>query len=79
MTRLGLAIPFSNTVHFADHLKLAQEAEARGYDTVWTGEVGGPDAVTTMTLLATNTKRVTIATGIIPPDRTEQVPVAYAR
>lgn len=66
MTRLGLAIPFSNPMPFTDHLKLAQEAEARGYDTVWTAEVGGPDAVTTMTLLATNTKRLRIATGIIP-------------
>lgn len=66
VTRLGVAVPFSSTVRFADHLKLAQEAEARGYDTVWTGEVGGPDVVTTLTLLATNTKRVKIATGIVP-------------
>ncbi len=66
MTRFGLAVPFSNPLPFVDHLKLAQEAEARGYDTVWTAEVGGPDAVTTMTLLATNTKRLKIATGVIP-------------
>lgn len=66
MTHLGLAIPFSNPMPFADHLRLAQEAEARGYDAAWTAEVGGPDAVTTMTLLATNTRRLTIATGVIP-------------
>ena len=66
MTRLGLAIPFSNPIPFADHLRLAAEAEARGYDAAWTAEVGGPDAVTTMTLLATSTKRLTIATGVIP-------------
>ncbi|MBI4611418.1 MAG: LLM class flavin-dependent oxidoreductase [Candidatus Rokubacteria bacterium] len=66
MTRLGVAIPFSNPMPFADHLGLAQEAEARGYDAAWTAEVGGPDAVTTMTLLATNTRRLEIATGVIP-------------
>ena len=64
--RLGLAVPFSNPMPLADHLKLAQEAEARGYDTVWTAEVGGPDAVTTMTLLLTSTTRLKVATGIIP-------------
>lgn len=66
MSRLGLAVPFSNPLPFADHLKLAREAEARGYDMAWTAEVGGPDAITTMSLLATNTTRLRIATGIIP-------------
>ena len=66
MPKLGLAIPFSNPMPFADHLKLAREAEARGYHTAWTAEVGGPDAVTTMTLLATNTNTLKVATGIIP-------------
>ncbi len=66
MTRLGLAVPFSNPMSLADHLELAREAEARGYDAAWTAEVGGPDAVTTMTLLATKTGRLRIASGIIP-------------
>lgn len=66
MTRLGLAIPFSNPMPLTDQLELAQDAEARGYDTIWINEVNGSDAVTTMTLLATNTKRLNIAAGIIP-------------
>ncbi|MFQ5897870.1 MAG: LLM class flavin-dependent oxidoreductase [Candidatus Methylomirabilia bacterium] len=66
MSPLGVVIPFSNPMPVADHLKLAQEAEARGYHTAWTGEIAGSDAVTTMTLLATNTRALQIATGIIP-------------
>jgi probable F420-dependent oxidoreductase len=50
----------------ADHLRLARAADALGYDTAWTAEVGGPDAITTMTLLATETERLRIASGIIP-------------
>jgi len=66
MTRHGLAIPFSNPMPLPDQLKLAQEAEARGYDTVWINEINGPDSVTTMALLATHTERVSIVSGIIP-------------
>ncbi len=66
MTRLGLAVPFSNPMPLADLLQLAREAEASGYDSAWTAEVAGPDAVTTMTLLATTTERLRIASGIIP-------------
>jgi len=66
MTRLGLAVPFSNPMPLADHLQLAREAEARSYDAAWTAEVGGPDAITTMSLLATKTERLRIASGIIP-------------
>ncbi len=66
MTRYGLVIPFSNPMPLTDQLKLAREAEARGYDTVWVNEINSTDAVTTMALLASHTERVKIASGIIP-------------
>jgi probable F420-dependent oxidoreductase len=66
MTRYGLAIPFSNPMPLTDQLKLAREAEARGYHTAWINEVSGSDAVTTMALLATHTERLSIVSGIIP-------------
>ncbi len=66
MRRLGLALPFTQAFPLSDYLSLAREAEAAGYDTLWTGEVGGPDAVSTMTLLASHTERVNVASGVMP-------------
>jgi probable F420-dependent oxidoreductase len=66
VTRLGLAASFFHTFGPADYVAFAREAEQRGYDTLWTGETAGPDAFTTMTLVAANTTRVRLATGVIP-------------
>ena len=66
MTRLGLALPFTQAFPLSEYLALAAEAEAAGYDTLWTGEIGGADAVTMMTLLASRTGRINVASGIIP-------------
>lgn len=66
MNRLGLALPFTQALPLPDYLALAAQAEAAGYDTLWTGEVNGTDAITTMTLLASHTKRINVASGIIP-------------
>jgi len=66
MSRLGLALPFTQALPLPDYPALAAQAEAAGYDTLWTGEVNGPDAVTTMTLLASHTGRINVASGIIP-------------
>ena len=64
--KLGLALPFTQAFPLPQYLALAAQAEAAGYDTLWTGEVGGGDAVTTMALLASHTKRVNVASGILP-------------
>ena len=66
MTRLGLAASFFHTFGPADYVALAREAEQRGYDTLWTGEVAGPDAFTILTLVAAHTTRLRLATGVIP-------------
>jgi len=66
MARLGFALPFTQALPLPDYPALAAQAEAAGYDTLWTGEVNGPDAVTTMTLLASHTGRINVASGIIP-------------
>jgi probable F420-dependent oxidoreductase len=64
--RLGLAMPFFPALGNADYVALAREAEARGYDTAWTAEVSGQDAFTTMTLIASQTTRLRVATGVVP-------------
>jgi len=65
-SRLGLAVPFFQTLGAAEYLGLAREAEARGYDTAWTAEVAGQDAFTTMALIASQTTRLRVATGVVP-------------
>jgi len=74
MTRLGVSLPFLRPLALDEYIGLAREAEARGYDTIWTGESAGADAITTMTVLATHTTRVQIASGVIPVQiRTPQI------
>ncbi len=65
-TRLGVSLSLLRPLALDDFVALAREAEARGYDTIWTGESAGGDAITTMTVLATHTRRVSIASGVIP-------------
>ena len=66
MSRLGASLPFLRPLALPDYIALAREAEARGYDAIWTGESAGSDAVTTMSIAATHTRRVDIASGVIP-------------
>jgi probable F420-dependent oxidoreductase len=63
---LGLSLPLFPHIPLGEYLGVAREVEARGYDTVWVGEAGGMDAVTPMTLLASATTRIRIASGVIP-------------
>lgn len=66
MSRLGVSLPFLRPLGLDDYVALARESEARGYDTIWTGESAGADAITAMTILATHTRRVSVASGVIP-------------
>jgi len=49
----------------ADNVALAQEAERLGYDSLWTAEAYGSDAVTTLTWLAARTGRIRVGTAIL--------------
>src|ERR671924_1028604 len=54
-----------------DQMKLAQEADRVGYDSIWAAEAYGSDAATVMAWLAANTNRAKIASGIFQmPART---------
>src|SRR5919198_6279337 len=54
-----------------DQMKLAQEADRLGYDSIWAAEAYGSDAATVMAWLAANTKSAKIASGIFQmPART---------
>ena len=62
--KLGLSIGYSRA-HLDIPVKLVQRAEELGYDSVWTAEAYGSDAVTPLAYLAALTKRIKLGTGIM--------------
>ena len=64
--RLGAVLAAFPALPLADFLALARDVEARGYHTAWAGETAGGDAITLMTLLASHTERLGVASGVIP-------------
>jgi F420-dependent oxidoreductase-like protein len=62
--KLGLAIGYSGA-RLDVPVKLVQRAEALGYDSVWTAEAYGSDAVTPLAYLAALTTRIRLGTGIM--------------
>lgn len=67
----GLAMPL------AEFPGLAREAEARGYRTAWVGEASGLEAIALSTLIATHTRTLKIANGVIPVQT--RTPVVYGQ
>jgi alkanesulfonate monooxygenase SsuD/methylene tetrahydromethanopterin reductase-like flavin-dependent oxidoreductase (luciferase family) len=61
--KLGLSIGYSKA-HLDIPVKLVQRAEELGYDSVWSAEAYGSDAVTPLAYLAALTKRIRLGTGI---------------
>jgi F420-dependent oxidoreductase-like protein len=69
--RLGLNLGYWSAQPMSDPVTLALEAERLGYDSVWTAEAYGSDAVTTLTWLAAKTERINVGTAIMQmPART---------
>ena len=62
--KLGLSIGYSGA-RLDVPVALVQRAEALGYDTVWTAEAYGSDAVSPLAYLAAVTQRIRLGTGIM--------------
>jgi F420-dependent oxidoreductase-like protein len=62
--KLGLQLGYSGA-HLDVPVALVQRAEALGYDSVWTAEAYGSDAVTPLAYLAAKTERIKLGTGIM--------------
>src|SRR6476646_4397804 len=62
--KLGLSIGYSRA-QLEVPVQLVQRAEELGYDSVWTAEAYGSDAVTPLAYLAAVTKRIKLGTGIM--------------
>src|ERR1700691_248812 len=62
--KLGLSMGYSKaTIDLP--VALVQRAEALGYDSVWSAEAYGSDAVTPLAFLAAVTKKIRLGTGIM--------------
>ena len=59
--RIGAVLAAFPALPLGDYLALVRDCEARGYDSAWLGETAGGDAVTLMTLIASHTQRMGIA------------------
>ena len=62
--KLGLSIGYSGA-RLDVPVELVQRAEALGYDSVWTAEAYGSDAVSPLAYLAAVTKRIKLGTGVM--------------
>jgi F420-dependent oxidoreductase-like protein len=62
--KLGLSIGYSKA-HLDLPVTLVQRAEELGYDSVWSAEAYGSDAVSPLAYLAALTKRIRLGTGIM--------------
>ena len=68
--RLGLAIGYSGSNLEID-MDLIKEAEALGYDSIWSAEAWGSDAVSPLAWIGAQTTRIKLGTGIMQiPART---------
>ena len=63
--KLGLGLDLWAGKGLSVPLDEIQRAEGLGYDSVWTAEAYGSDAITPLAFIAAHTKRIKLATGII--------------
>ena len=63
--RIGLVIPYTDVLPRDEVVGLVEIADRLGYESVWVPEAYGWDAITMLTLLATRTRHLQLATGII--------------
>ena len=61
--KLALAIGYSNA-KLDVPIQLIQQAEQLGFDSVWTAEAYGSDAITPLAYIAAKTERIRLGTGI---------------
>ena len=62
--RLGLILGYSGAKMHLD-IDFVKEAESLGYDSVWTAEAWGSDAVTPLAWIGAQTSRIKLGTAIM--------------
>ena len=66
MEPISLALGSRQDISITELLKLAKEADDLGYTGCFVGESWGMDAFTTLSAIASYTKNIRVATGIVP-------------
>ena len=62
--KLGLSLGYWGSTPPTHHVGMAQKAEALGYDSVWTAEAYGSDAITPLAWIGAQTSKIRLGTGI---------------
>ena len=62
--KLGLQLGYWGATPPTGFVALAQEAERLGFDSVWTAEAYGSDALTPLAWIGANTSRIRLGTGV---------------
>ena len=62
--KLGLSLGYWGSTPPQHHVQMAQEAEKLGYDSVWTAEAYGSDAITPLAWIGAQTSKIRLGTGI---------------
>jgi len=63
--KIGIVIPYWSNITKTELIEIARLAEELGYNSIWVPEMWGRDAFSLLTLLALNTKKVKLGTGIV--------------
>lgn len=66
MKGVGIVAPYWPDIKTGELVEFARLAEDLGYHSIWVPEMWGRDAFSLLGLLASNTKRINLGTGIIP-------------
>jgi coenzyme F420-dependent oxidoreductase len=66
MSDVGLVAPYWSDLKSEELVETARLAEELGYHSIWVPEMWGRDAFSILGLIALSTKRIRLATGIIP-------------
>ncbi len=62
--KLGLSLGYWGSTPPTHHVEMAQKAEYLGYDSVWTAEAYGSDAITPLAWIGAQTSKIRLGTGI---------------
>jgi len=62
--KLGLQLGYWGSTPPTGFVELAQQAERLGFDSVWTAEAYGSDALTPLAWIGANTRRIRLGTGV---------------
>jgi coenzyme F420-dependent oxidoreductase len=65
LPKIGLVMPYWNDITKDEIIDFAQLAEGLGYDSIWVPEMWGRDAFSILSVIALNTKRIKLGTGIV--------------